>query len=207
VLALAIIAGVALAVSMTVLIWPWRLAIAVQARGEPDGHWALAGGAEVCGCSASLAAARGVPVVTDVRVLGRRVLRPRRSEGEETRPMLGSLRERWEGLGRWVDPADLSEFLVEEASRVSVEDVDGSVRLGLRDVALAGELAGVLAIASALAAPFGRLRHDIDWSGEERVEASLSFALRFSPARILADTARFALRSIHLSRRTHPEGT
>jgi hypothetical protein len=193
--------GVVLAVAFlaaAISLLPWRVGIAVEAQGDPSGAWALAGGAELFSCSASVARARGAPAVLELRAFGRRLVRrvlPPSSEPSGKRSAL------YRRLARRIDPFDLLFFLVAETERLSVRDLEGSVHLGLRDVALAGQIAGLLAVASALAGPFGRLGHSIDWSGREHLDASVSLSLRFSPALLFWDTVRFAARAVRPRRR------
>ena len=151
--AAALVAFVALAVV------PWRVGLSLQAHGDPGGAWAVAGGAQLLGCAASVAQARGAPLVLELRAFGRRVLfralgaspapaRPRPPRSDYLRR-----------LARRVDPVDLAFFLAGERRRLAVRNLEGIVELGLHDVALAGQVAGALAVLSALGAPFGRLRH------------------------------------------------
>lgn len=182
---------------------PWRLGLALRARGDAQGAWAVAGGAELLAFAATGAAARGTPMIVELRAFGRSLLRrlfppdgppPPPKAPAKPEPKV-SLVERYRRLSRVADPVDLLIFLVSERRRLSVRDVEASVCLGLADAALAGEIAGVLMVISALSSPFGRLDHQIDWSGREHVEASLSLSLRFSPALLVWDTARFLARA------------
>jgi hypothetical protein len=192
---------------------PWRVGLALRARGDAKGAWALAGGAELFACAATVAGARGSPLIVDVRAFGRSLLRrlfppakPRPAPKKPAKPTKPRpLHERYARFARWIDPFDLLVFLTAERRRLSIRDLDASVRLGLADVALAGEIAGVLAVLSALGSPFGRLRHEIDWSGREHVECSLSLSLRFSPALLAWDTARFLVSSLRFKRRARAE--
>jgi hypothetical protein len=202
-MALAALLVIALAVTAAAILSarPWRLAIAMRAEGRPDGSWAVAGGVQGIGCSASVAAARGVEPVVDLRVLGRRVFPDaarRRAGGAGPKRSLDGWRRGHRRLARWIDPLDLAAFLLEESRRIAVRDLEGSVRFGLHDVALAGEISGVLAAISALAAPFGRFDHEVDWTMREHLDASLSLTLRFTPAWIAWDCLRFVVRSIRV---------
>jgi hypothetical protein len=200
-------AGLA-ALLLAALALPWRLSIALSARGAADGGWALAGGAQLAGLAATYSRARDVPGALGVHLLGRRVLqRQRKASTPGAAKAAPPRRARTRGLPRWIDPIDLALFVVGERRRVAIRELDASVRLGLHDVALAGELSGLLAVLSALAAPFGRLRHEVDWSGDESLEASVSATLRFSPALLLWDTSRFVARSMRGRRRRLPRDT
>lgn len=200
----AIVLAVVIAAILAVTAIPWRLELAAEARGEADGAWALAGGARLFALSASFARARGTPFVIEVRALRwllmRRLL-PSPGAAPPPAPDEPSLRARYDALARWVDPIDLLLFLVGETERVAIRDLEGTVRFGLADVALAGRIAGALAVISAIGSPFGRLRHEVDWSGAEHLDASFSLTFRFTPALIAWDTARFAVRSFQARRR------
>jgi hypothetical protein len=200
-----VLGGAALGVLVALValaVVPWRVGLSLQAHGDPGGAWAIAGGAELLGCAASVAQARGTPLVLELRAFGRGVLcRPLVAPPAPERPRPprpGRLRN----LARRVDPVDLAFFLAGERRRLAVRDLEASVELGLHDVALAGQVAGALAVLSALGSPFGRLRHAIDWSGPERLDAGLSCSLRFSPALLVWDTLRFAARSLRAPPRT-----
>jgi hypothetical protein len=195
----AYIAAAILAAGLIAALLPWRLSIALSARGTPDGAWALAGGAQFAGVAATYTRARGVPASVGVRFLGVRVLPQRRAPRAPRRAP-------WRRLAGWIDPLDVALFLVDEARHVTIRDLDATVRLGLSDVALAGEISGVLSVLSGLAAPFGRLRHEIDWSGREALEASVSASVCFAPALLLWDTGRFAARSLARRRRRAGRG-
>jgi hypothetical protein len=188
----AVLAAIGL-VTLALVAMPWRVALALEAQGAPSGAWVLAGGAQLFGCAASVARARGTPVVIELRAFGRRLWS--RTGPPAPRPAAPPAKSRLTELVRRVDPIDLLLFLMDERRRVAVRDLDATVRLGLADVALAGEIAGVLAVLSALGSPFGRLRHEIDWTGREHLDASVSLSIRFSPALLVWDTLRFAARA------------
>lgn len=202
VVAVAVVTALAVAVAL-----PWRVSLALSARGAKGGGWALAGGAQLAAVAATYTRGRGVPGAVGVHVLGRRVW-PRRGaaergaaiaakEEQEEKKKDRSTEDRPSKLGwpRWLDPIDLALFVAGERRRLALRELDGRVRLALADVALAGQLSGLLAIASGLVAPFGRLRHEVDWAGEEALEASVSAQIRFSPGLILWDTALFFIRA------------
>lgn len=213
VLAVVVVAAVA-AIAVAVAL-PWRVSLALSARGAGDGGWALAGGAQLSAVAATYTRGRGVPGAVGVHVLGRRVW-PRRGAADRAK---ASAEESAEGAEqaekkeraarragklrwpRWIDPIDLALFVAGERRRLALRELDGRVRLALADVALAGQLSGLLAIASGLCAPFGRLHHEVDWAGEEALEASVSAQLRFSPALIVWDTALFFMRARREHRR------
>jgi hypothetical protein len=195
--------GVLVAVALGVTV-PWRLALSVQAHGDPGGAWAVAGGAQLFACAASVAQARGTPLVVELRAFGRRVLLRKLGPRPAPKPAPAGGGDRLRRLARRVDPVELVLFLAGERRRVAVRDLDASVDLALHDVALAGQVAGALAVLSALGSPFGRLRHRIDWAGPEHLDASVSLSLRFSPALLACDTLRFAARSLTAPTREPP---
>src|SRR5215218_2512172 len=96
--AAAIVLALALAAMVLFTAVPWRIKIAAQVRGEPDGSWALGGGAQMFACAATAAQARGTPLVLEVRALGRTVVRRIRQPGAPETPEKeapkGSLGER-----------------------------------------------------------------------------------------------------------------
>lgn len=192
---------VAVAVLVTV---PWRPSFALEARGAPDGSWAVAGGIGLAGCSLSFARARSTPTLVALAIFGRTVVRRKLVAAPASTTAGPGALDRATGayqrLERWVDPLELAIFLVDETGRVGVRDVEGHVEVGLADVALAGRIAGVLIAAAALLSPFGRLRHAIDWSGREHLDASVSLRLRFSPALLVFDGARFVLKNVRRRR-------
>src|SRR4051812_20105741 len=108
-LAAAVILALALAAIVGLAAVPWRIRIAAQARGEPDGSWALGGGAQTFACAATAARARGTPLVIEVRALGRKVVQrifpsgaPSTPKPPEKQAPKSTLRQRWDRLSRWV---------------------------------------------------------------------------------------------------------
>jgi hypothetical protein len=211
-----VLAVLALA-AIVVVAWPWRVSLALRAQGDPGGAWAAGGGAQLSGGSISVAAARGTPVVVEVRLFGRRLLRrvipdpaakpkpalPEKKADDKPEP---SAMDRYKRFSRWLDPIDLLLFLASERARITFDDLQGKVRLGLTDVALAGQIAGALAVLSALASPFGELDYALDWSGNEHLLVSISLSIRFTPALLGIDTARFLGRSLRLRNKASNDG-
>lgn len=172
------------------------LSASVQGRGAPDGSWAIAGGASMAGLTITLAGARGVPFAIAVRLFGRTIVERKLAAIEAPK---APSKERASRLAAWlkrrIDPWSLAVFLFEELLLIQVKELDAEVELGLHDAALAGQIAGGLAVISALVSPLGALRYNVDWSGKERLAVSGSIAIAISPARIVWDTGRFVMAS------------
>lgn len=184
----------------------WRIAFALSGRGDPTGSWALAGGVELSIFALTFGAARGTPLIVEGRAFGRTLIRRLVPSGKEPEPEKKPAPKKPEkpssrGFPRFLDPIDLLLFITAERRRIALRDLDASVSLGLHDVALAGQIAGMLSVISALLAPFGRLHHQIDWSGKEHLEGSLSLSIRFSPLLLAGDTIAFIFRSVFRRRR------
>lgn len=172
------------------------LSASVQGRGAPDGSWAIAGGASMAGLTITLAGARGVPFAIAVRLFGRTIVERKLAAIEAPK---ASPEERPSRIVAWlkrrIDLWALAVFLFEELRLIHIKELDAEVELGLHDAALAGQIAGGLAVISALVSPLGALRYNVDWSGKERLAVSGSIAIAISPARIAWDTGRFVMAS------------
>jgi hypothetical protein len=194
--------GVVLVALVAIAFASHSLALAVQGRGAPDGSWAVAGGAELTGLSVSFARARGTPLVLQLALLGRTILRRRGAQTPAKEPQQKPKREPgriarvFRRAASRFDPFDAALFVLDERRRISFRDVEGNVELGLADAALAGQISGILCVASATLSPYGRFTHRIDWSGEEHLDASLSLRVRFRPALLALDFLRFIVQTL-----------
>lgn len=142
---LAIALSVAALVAVGLASVPVRLRFTLQARGEPSGFWALAGGAQVGPLAASGVAAKGVPAHLNLHAFGKKLWHKRLAElaapkAEDDQatpkpPALARAEAGYQRLERWLDPGDLLFFLVGERRRIVLEPTLIELEYGFRDIA------------------------------------------------------------------------
>lgn len=206
-----IVALVAALVGVGLLLLPLRVRFSLQARGEPNGFWALAGGAQLGPVAASGIAAKGVPAELAVHVFGKRLwrkrlaelgARPEQAEQAEAEPeRRPGLAERYRKLERWLDPVDLFFFLVSERRRIRLEPTVVDLEYGFADIALTGKLLGAIyAITPLLPAPL-LVRQAPSWESLDRASLAGSGSIRFWPGLLIVDAAWYLIRNAKIRRR------
>lgn len=208
VVALAVVAGLCLSAAIALWILPIAVGFSFQGRLTPDGRWALAGGAEAGPVSCAVVAARGVAPRVVVVVAGRRVVektlslpRPERDPNRPSRTLAEEL-ERAERIyrrvERFVDPAEVGLFLVQERRRVELGFLDAVVRFGADDVALTGKVTGAILVLDGILGGRISIRPDPVFSGEEVAEIRGKGRVRVWPARFVLDLFVFLVRHFHV---------
>lgn len=206
VVALAVLAGLCLAAAIVVWIVPLAIGFSFEGRLTPDGRWAVAAGAESGPVSCAVVAARGVAPRLVVVVAGRRVVErtlrlPRRDEQAPARTLAEELdrAERiYRRVERFVDPAEVGLFLVEERRRLELGFVDVVVRFGADDVALTGKVTGAILVLDGILGGRISIRPDPVFSGEEVAEIRGKGRVRVWPARFVLDLVVFLVRHFHV---------
>lgn len=200
-LALLVLAGVAIVV-IALLVYPYRLAVNGELRGEPDGSWAGAGGLELGAIAVTGAAARGVPPFFQIHVLGLRVHSgPLTSKLPEVRrPEPAKPRAPSTFWARFFDPYDLTITLLRSVERLKPVTLDVGLRYSFRNVVLTGRVSGALHALSALLPSGVRLSQEPGWDALDRFAISLSGAARVSPALFLYDGVCYIIRMLRKGR-------
>ena len=192
----AAIALAAVAVALVVLVLlPVRVRLALEARGDPDGAWALAGGARAGPMTASIAMAAGAPRRLELRVLGKRVWSstpaPEASGKGAAGPTTGSSRRR---SRRPLDPVDVLAFALDERRRVRVERVRVECRYSFADAGRTGRVLASLATLSGALPATVELAHEPSWELVDRAALTVTGALRLRLGLLTVDTIRWLVR-------------
>ncbi|MBE7480735.1 MAG: DUF2953 domain-containing protein [Polyangiaceae bacterium] len=206
---LLLVALVAALVGVGLVLLPLTLHFSLQARGEPNGFWALGGGVQLGPFAGSGVAAKGVPAQLALHAFGRKLwsrklgeLGAERAEPEEPAepPAKTKLRERFAKLERWFDPVDLFFFLVHERRRIELLPTIVDLEYGFRDIATTGKLLGAIyAISPLLPAPI-LVRQSPSWESLDRASLASSGAIRLWPGLLVVDAAWYLIRNVKVRR-------
>ena len=210
-----IVALCAALVGVGLLLLPLRLRFSLQARGEPSGFWALAGGVQLGPLAASGVAAKGLDAQLALHAFGRKLwgkklaeLGAREAEPEEPEAEpepepagLSQMAERYRSLERWLDPTDLLLFVAGERRRIQLEPTVVDLEYGFRDIALTGKLLGAIyALSAMLPAPL-IVRQTPSWESLDRASLAGSGSIRFWPGLLVVDAAWYLIRNVKIRRR------
>jgi hypothetical protein len=200
-LALLVLAGVTVVV-IVLLVYPYRLAVNGELRGEPDGSWAGAGGLELGPIGVTGAAARGVPPFFQIHLFGLRVRSgPLKSKQPDARrPDVSKPRRAPAFSARFFDPYDLTITSLRAVERLKSVTLDVGVRFSFRNVVLTGRVSGALHALSALLPSGVRLSQEPGWDAVDRFAISLSGAARVSPVLFLYDGVCYIIRMLRKDR-------
>ena len=179
--------------ALLIVLWLARvdLTFNLQARGEPDGGYAVAGGAKVGPFLGTFVLAQQVPPRFELLFLGR--------------PLRGlcapqTSAELWDRIKVPSDPGALIRFLLDEKRRFRWQRLDIDLEYSFRNVALTGQLVAAIAVVSAaLPAPI-RVRQTPSWELTSRALVAVDAALRLWPGLIAWDGLRFWVRRLMLRR-------
>lgn len=205
---------VAALIALGLVFVPVRLRFTLQARGEPSGFWALAGGLQLGPIAASGVAAKGVPAHLNVHVFGKRLWQKRLAELAEPKPeaepeeeadapkqpALARAEAAFRRLERWFEPTDLFFFLVRERRRVVLDPTLIELEYGFRDIALTGKTLGAIyALSPLLPAPVV-VRQIPHWESTDRAALAASGAIRVWPGLLVVDAAWYLIRNVKIRR-------
>lgn len=194
--------------SLALLYWRLTIEVSAEARGEPGGVWALAGGLQVGPVAASGVAAAGLAPRGQVHVFGRKIADRELTRGSEPREeptqpaservkRWRQLAERgWGRLNAHVDPGELLVFLLQERRRIVVRQLDVDLAYSFRDILLTGKLLAALSVLSGMLPPPVRLRHGASWDWVDRGRASVQGSIVVWPGWMLVDTTWFVIRRV-----------
>jgi hypothetical protein len=201
-------------VVMALLYASFRVRLTVQGRGEPDGFWALAGGAELGPLALSGLGARGIEAKAQVHLFGKKLAtrqRRRRARqpaaiSESVSETLDGARARYDQISRWFDPLDLGSFLIRERRRLAFEQMRLELDYSFVDIATTGQLLGAIYAVSALLPASVVVLQNPSWESVDRAAISGSGAIRVFPVLLLVDAAWFLIRNTKLRRSIHRRG-
>lgn len=172
-----------------VAVLPWRVDLSLEARGEPSGFWAIAGGFRCGPLGVTGVTARELPARVQLRVFGRTIktLRPKgklpRSLPEVSRG-IGTVRER-------VDWLPLVEWLVGEQKRLEVRRLDLELCYSFANVVLTGQMIAATSILAGFLPPPVRLKSAPSWELVDKASLGISGTFKIWPGLFALDALRF----------------
>ncbi|MBK7582183.1 MAG: hypothetical protein IPI67_18500 [Myxococcales bacterium] len=191
---------------------PLRVRFSLQGRGEPNGFWALAGGAQLGPVATSGVMAQGVEAQLSVHVFGKRLwgkklaeLASPRAEDNvtddreaEATGALERARARYAHLERWLDPVDLFLFVTRERRRVELGPTQLDLEYGFRDITLTGKLLGAIYAFAPLLPDAIVIRQYPSWESVDRGSVAGSGSVRLWPGLLFVDAAWYLIRNVKI---------
>jgi hypothetical protein len=216
-LALLVVLGLGALVALFV---PWRFELSAEARAEPDGFWALAGGLALGPFAVSGAGARGVPSALHLYAFGKRrhshelTEEPAEAEAESEAQPEGAVAEAEEDprppsrfrsfFSRHFDLVDALAWLFAERRRVRL-DMDVEVAYSCRDIALTGRIYAVFCLLVPLLPRGVRFHPAPSWDTVDQGTLRASGNVRLFAGLVLWDLFWYMLRRRFAPRRATPE--
>jgi len=203
---LAVLLGSVAALAAIALFARVRIALDVQGRGEPSGHWLAAFGVELGPWAVTGVAARGVPSKLELHALGQRfdlthlVAPEPDGSGRATR----SAPARTEG-SLFGDPVALLGLALDERCRFQIEQLRVEIGFGFRDIALTGKLLGALYMVSGVLPARMILEPRPRWDGAESFELGARGTVAVWPGLALTELLWYMLRRRARRARQPPE--
>lgn len=189
--------------TLVAFVVPLDLAFSLQARGDPSGGFAAAGGAQLGPVAGTFVAATGVPARLDVRVFGRALKASKPERLPTSRKPKSSKVSRW--AKEKLDWVELLDFLMDARRRLVLHSLDLGFEYSSRNVALTGRILAVLSALSGLLPEPVHLRHAPSWELVDRASLSVDGRIRFWPALFLWDTLWFLARTFMLPQKAAPK--
>jgi len=186
--------------ALALLLLPVNLTFSLQARGEPTGGYAAAGGAGLGPVSVTCVAAQALPLRFEVHVLGKK-LRSRRAARQTRAEKSSAGKPGW--LAR-VDPLDFALFLLDERRRIALGWLRVRVEYSFANVATTGRVLAALCALSALLPERIHFEQHPSWQLESRASLAVDGRIRLWPGRLALDTLWFLVQSRMLAERPAP---
>jgi len=189
---------------------PLRVILDLQARGEPQGMWAAAGGLQIGPLAASGAAARGVPATLQVHAFGRCWLtkqagaqldeRPEGDPGgiERARQALERVGERYRRFERWFDPLDLLLFLLQERRRIRPQQLEVDLEYAFEDPMLTGRLLAAICVLQSVLPDSIVVRSTPSWELVDRAQLGIRGEIRVWPVLAATDAIWYATTNVRV---------
>ena len=168
---------------------PWRVDLSLEARGEPGGFWAIAGGLTCGPLGVTGITAREVSPTVQLRVFGRtmKTLRP-------DRKLPKSVDEVARGVQKARDSVDwlpLAQWIVGEHKRFRIRRLDIETAYSFADVVRTGQMIAATSILAGFLPPPVRLRSAPSWELVDRASLGVNGSFRIWPGLFLLDALRF----------------
>lgn len=199
----------AIALFLTAFFWPFRLAVSLQARGDADGNFAAAGGAQIGPVTATLVVGRGVPLNVGVRLFGRALKpspeQPKPDPDPESEPESSEPRPepRWlRTLKAKLELSEVIDYLFGKHRWIGLDGLEVDFDYSSRNVALTGQILAALCVVSAFLPAKVTLRHNPSWELVDRASLSVDGRFRLRPGLFVCDTLWFLMRTFMLPKRS-----
>lgn len=182
---------------VVLVLLPVHLGLSLHARAEPNGAYAVAGGAQLGPLAVTFVFAQGVPFRLEFRVLGKVITRSERSL-EAAEPSHEPPERSHAAREPRISPFDWLEFLLRERRRINLRWADVHLEYSFRNVALTGQWIAALCTLSAFLPRRVRFVQSPSWELVDRVSLAVDSRLRLWPGLLLLDSLRFWVRSTML---------
>ena len=187
--------ALALLLLLALVYWPLRLDVSARAKGEANGHFAVAGGMSLSFVSLTFVWARGLRPQLNLLLFGQKWRfrprwRPRRRAAPE--PAERAPSEAW---GR-VDPVKLLLKLVSERRHFRLRYLVLDLAYGFRDPLLTGRLVGAISALSGLLPPPIEIRQRPRWDFEDGWEVAFDGRAFVKPWLVLLEMAAYVVRQL-----------
>lgn len=207
----AVAGAVLLAASVALVLAPLRVNLSVQARGDPTGAWAVAGGVRIAFVAVAVVAASGMPATASLHVFGRRLAERRLADlvsraagGDGEGASVDRLHAAWERFERHLDPIEVAGFLLGERRRLELVEASVDCEYSFADVALTGKVLAALCVLDGALPPRVRIHGVPSWEAVDRAAVAASASLRLWPGRALVDALVFLARNARWRRGAPP---
>jgi len=181
------------------LFLPVRIDLGLEARGEPSGSWAIAGGIACGPLGVTGVTAREVPLTLQIRIFGRNV---KTVEPKGKRPL--SLEETARDIQKVRDRADwgsIGQWLLGEHERLALLRLDIELDYSFENVVLTGQMIAATSILSGFLPPPVRLRSAPSWELVDKAALAVDGRLKVWPGLFLVDALRFLAKNRTVFRR------
>ena len=179
--------------------WPYRIDLNVQAKGEPDGGWLIAGGVSVTLFALSGVVGRGLPATLQLHA-GR--FRLWKGEGfgqsEKESPNREDLVSGYRRFSSWFEVASLPKLGWRLIRRMRILQLDCEIDYSFEDVALTGKLLAGFCLLSAVLPPPIHFRHQPDFAAADSLSLVGQGAFRVSFGMCAVTLLWFGLRHVRL---------
>jgi hypothetical protein len=181
------------------LLLPFRIDLSFEARGEPSGSWAIAGGGAGGPFGVTGVLAREVPLTLQVRVLGWTVktLQP---TGKKPLSLQEAARDIEKARGR-ADWLSIGHWLIGEQKRLELERLDIELEYSFENVVLTGQIIAATSIVAGFMPPPVRLRSAPSWDLVDKAALSVDGRLKVWPGLFLVDALRFLAKNRRVFKR------
>ena len=187
----------AIAVAIGLLLVPLNLNFSLEARGEPSGFWAVAGGLQCGPLSVTGVVASEVKARSELRVFGRRVKTLHsKAEGKE---LASKAAAGYRSANERFDLLSWAVWVLGEQKRLRLLRLDLTLTYSFANVMLTGQLLAATSMLSGVLPAPVRIISQPSWELVDKASAALDARIRIWPGLFLLDALRFRLKNRTLS--------